>query len=1027
VSTPSPASFRQCSAAFGRWFSGVVQGPLTLLLFGLLIGAGQAGAQQTGAAAPPSTGRITGRVTEAGATTTISATQIHLVGTRIGTLSATNGTYQILNVAPGTYQITAERLGYKTVTRPVTVRAGQASPINFELAEAVLALDEIVVTGEAGQARKREVGTTISQISVAAKVAEPTKSVESLLQGRATGLVVAENAGAIGGGAQIRLRGNSSITMSNQPLIYVDGTRIRSEAYPRNNPNSTVDFTGRSANVTASPLNDINPNDIERIEVIKGAAATALYGTEASGGVIQIFTKRGKEGTTRWNLRMDQGFRYTLPFGPSSDPFMRMDPWMRGAPSFLSFLNGGLIDKAKSRFTDPNSCLPSKLCADFTTGTSGTTPITTPATYSYPGAARQQSYFLSGSGGLRDITYFISGGTEDNLGILPLDNQKRYSLRGNFSFDPGANFKIQWNTSFNQDNHNQTRQGGDVQGMTSNAYRGGTYVGGYTYDNFNALLNQTTENHIGNVTTSLTLQHAVGDRFSNRFVVGISRSAVELRGLRPFGFRYQPAGALSQKTFLGELYTLDYAGSYRQKLSKSMGLLISYGGQAVDSRDKTIEGWSQNFPGPGEPTMDSGGFSTTFEERIRVINAGFFGQARFDMWDRLFLTAALRVDGNSAFGQSLGLQPYPKLSASYVISDESFWPKTLGTVKLRAAVGEAGRAPGAFDAIRTWNPSKFGTAPGFLPRNLGNADLGPERKREYEAGFEASVLNNRLTADMTYYYQKVRNALLAIPLPGSEGGWNAQLENVGLIENKGLELTLNGNVFRGKKVEWDLGLGISTNHNKLLSQGDKPDAADLRVGYPVPAVYGTMIMNRRDLADPILVKDTVFGPNQPTLILQPSTSIRLPRGITVSARGEYQGGFYVRDSGWSAGAQRTEAWPTCLDYPARIGKGDKADIEARYRAFCNYGIPVDVNLFVFDATFFKLRDVTVQFPVTRFIPKSNHATLALSLRNAFRWVNSDWLELDPEMIGRSSSENTRGITESMPPQASFTASIQVSF
>jgi TonB-linked SusC/RagA family outer membrane protein len=972
-------------------------------------------------------GTITGRITTTVGGEPLSNVAVSIGGTTLGAMSTDSGRYQILNVPPGTYQVSARRLGFTPKSLSVTVRAGGSHQQDFTLDEAVRMMEGVVVTGEAGAVRRREIGNTVTQLAVAAELKEPTKSVEGLLQGRATGLVVAENAGAIGGGAQIRLRGNGSYTMSNTPLIFVDGARIRNDAYPRNSPNPAVDFTGRSANVTASPLNDINPNDIERIEVIKGAAATALYGTEAAGGVIQIFTKRGKPGSTRWTVRIDQGFRYTLPFGPDSDPYMRMDPWMRGAPRWLAgIFTPDLVSKAKSRF-EGDSCAPSKSCADFATATSSTTPLAEPYTYEYPGVAGAQTYFLSASGGLNDISYFLSGSSEKNQGILPNDDQTRYSIRGNFAFDPRASFKVDWNTSLNQDNHNQTRQGGDVQGMTSNAYRGGTYIGGYTYDNMTALLNQTTENAIGNVTSALTLSHKLGEKMDSRFAMGISRSAVELRGLRPFGFRYQPAGALTQKTFLGEVYTVDYSSTYRQNLGDRFGVALSWGAQAVDKRDKMIEGWSQNFPGPGEPTMESGGFATAFEERIRVINAGFFTQARFDMLDRLFVTVGLRVDGNSAFGQDLGLQPYPKLTASYMISDESFWPKALGSFKLRGAVGEAGRAPGAFDAIRTWNASRFGSTPGFLPRNLGNSELGPERTREYEAGFEASWWEDKLTADFTYYYQKIRDALLPISNPASLGGWLPQLTNVGIIENRGTELSLNARVLEGAKLGWDVGLGFSTNKNKLLSQGGRPNQAELRVGHPVPAVYGTMILNRRKMEAPVLVRDTVFGPNQPTIIIQPSMSFRFARGISLSGRGEYQGGFYVRNTGWSAGAQRTEAWPTCENYPSRIAKNDFEGIEARFRAFCNYGVPVDANLFVFDATFFKVRDITLSLPLSAFSERLRQATLNMTARNAIRWTNSDWLELDPEMIGRSQAENTRGVTESMPPASMFTMSLTINF
>src|SRR5690606_4856281 len=173
-----------------------------------------------------------------------------------------------------------------------------------------------VVTGTAGAARRREVGNTVAQIDVT-DLPAPPPNVDALLQSQAAGILVGQGNGSVGAGAQIRLRGAVSVSQSNQPIIYVDGVRVRSDSYARNI--SPTEGAGRGGNVTASPLNDINPNDIERIEVLKGSAASTLYGTEAAAGVIQIFTKRGSSGSPRWTLQVDQGFNELRPFAPDVD------------------------------------------------------------------------------------------------------------------------------------------------------------------------------------------------------------------------------------------------------------------------------------------------------------------------------------------------------------------------------------------------------------------------------------------------------------------------------------------------------------------------------------------------------------------------------------------------------------------------------------------------------------------------------------------------------------------------------------
>src|SRR5262245_11037326 len=243
----------------------------------------------------------------------LSGAQVSLRGTGLGTRTGDNGRYTIANVPVGQYQLRAQMLGHRPIDNTITIIAGQTATQDVTLKVEPLGLDALVITGTAGAARQREVGNSIAQINMST-VQAPSSSIGELLQGRAAGMTVMPSSAMAGSGSMIRLRGNVSVTMSNQPLIYVDGVRLRSDGYQRNVPPTGSDL--RSSNDIASPLNDINPNDIERIEVIKGAAATTLYGKEAAAGVIQIFTKSGRTGRPQWSFSADQGFVRSLPFGP---------------------------------------------------------------------------------------------------------------------------------------------------------------------------------------------------------------------------------------------------------------------------------------------------------------------------------------------------------------------------------------------------------------------------------------------------------------------------------------------------------------------------------------------------------------------------------------------------------------------------------------------------------------------------------------------------------------------------------------
>ena len=195
---------------------------------------------------------------------------------------------------------------------------------------------------------------------------------------------------------------------------------------------------------------------------------------------------------------------------------------------------------------------------------------------------------------------------------------------------------------------------------------------------------------------------------------------------------------------------------------------------------------------PGDPTVTSGGTTLGKEERERVVNAGFFGQTMFDLRDRYFLTIGARVDGNSAFGEDFGLQTYPKASVSWVASDEGFWPSWSQEMKLRAAWGQSGRAPRAFDATRTWEQVGWGGQPAFYPRNVGNPNLGPERTTELELGFDAAFFGWALDDGGHVVRRQIDDALFEVrQIPQSRRIRNAQNDNVGEMKSSGMELLAN--------------------------------------------------------------------------------------------------------------------------------------------------------------------------------------------------------------------------------------------
>jgi len=969
-------------------------------------------------AASAQNGQVVGTVTSAGTGAPLGEVQVFVVEQNLGALSRADGRYLILNVPTGTYEVTARRIGYGEVTETVQVPAGGTATVDFQMSTEALGLDEIVVTGTAGASTRREIGSTISQINVA-DVRDAPVQVSDMLQASAPGLDV-YGGGASGQGKVIRLRGANSAQLSEMPIIYVDGVRIRSTNLPDANPPDRRG--GRSGNVSVSPLDQINPNDIERIEVIKGSAATTLYGTEAAGGVIQVFTKRGTGGAPVWTAEVQGGTEWFRKHGVSPG----------SVPSDLSNYEEvrQLTEAGTYLFMDPWICTGPLSCGDY-------------ANPSY-----LQSYSLSVRGGQGDINYFVSGSFGDSQGTLPNDGSTSYSTRANLSFQPTEALNIQWNTSFTNNQLSNTAQQNNAQGIVLNAWRQErNYFGSGDPEVMNVLMDQEINEDVSRFTTGATLTYTPITDLTNRFTVGYDWTAREHRNLRPYGWEQVPEGALLNNTFQVRVLTLDYTGSYRFDLSNTLASTFSWGGQAIGDDVREIEGFAENFPGAAVPTINSGASRIAFENRQKIWNAGFFFQNVLDVADRYFLTLGLRVDGNSAFGSGFGLQAYPKASLSWVLSDEAFYPE-WGEMKLRAALGQSGRAPGAFDAVRTWSPEGLAGIPAFVPENVGNDDIGPEVTTEIEGGFDATWLSNRLSTSFTYYHQTTDEALFNVPQLPSGGFSNDQLTNIGKLKNTGIEAQIDATVLESANWGLDLGVNVSTNKSEILELNDPNlETGCFKVGYPLRGRCNQKVANPDELVssfdevrfvepgDPGFQGDGeadneyLYGPNLPTTFVSPSITVRMPAGVTLSARADYKGGFYLQHQVFPIG--RSVRSPLC--YPYYVDPANdiavKDPIPAIWMARC--GSTSQQEGYMWDATYFKLRSVSATVPMGfLFGDRVSNSVLTLALNNSYLWMK-EMPFMDPETSADpgdpGSPQQGYGFEETMPPPVTLRLSLRVTF
>ncbi|MCY4399063.1 MAG: TonB-dependent receptor [Gemmatimonadetes bacterium] len=978
------------------------------------------------------TGSITGSVRSATNGQPIAGAQVAIPELNMGILANNVGRYLLQNVPAGTHTMQVQYIGYSATTAEVTVTADGAVVQDFDLRSEAISLEGVVVTGTAGAARRREIGNSVSQLNEEAFQSAPISNVADILQGRALGVTVLTNGGQVGAGSTIKLRGNNSVAFSNSPLVYVDGVRIRERGLIHSD----------EANQQTNPFDDINPADIERIETIKGAAATTLYGTEAAGGVIQIFTKRGVAGAPAWSLTIDQGINTLGHIGPAVD----VNPTGLGMNN-CNFTGDSNFPGGDPQFPADPSC---------------------PASGSWLKDGYQQSYNLSVRGGAERMNYFMSArwgaeegvfdtGVDDTGTARPTQGQESWNMRGNFSFAPAEDLDIRFNSFYAHRNVTWVPDGNNAEGLLLNVFRGGA---DYTNDEDGKLLEMDITNINDHFTSGMNILWNPMDGMNHRLNAGIDWVRNEYFEERPWGYFYVQGGnrETDERTF--RKLTLDYAGTWSENyfgLSSSLSL----GGQLYNDFVTGTNGFGDDFAGPGAKILQSGAITEAFEVNSTVTSGGFFLQEVVGIGDRLFLTGGVRVDGHSAFGQDFGLETYPKGSFSYVISDEAFFPTSFGTLKLRGAFGDSGKAPGLFDAARTWaSVAGDNGSPGVTPDNLGNPVLGPERTREWELGFEGTTLNDRIGFEYQYFKQNTFDALIPVTQLPSGGFVGNQLENVGEVSNAGHEAFVNLSMLTSTRFSWDMGLRLSTSESRVLDLGalesinvgwrnyvrapvvctpELSNGASFdgngyighgctigeQVYFPVPAFCEDRVQNPNEIGAPVY-QEQCLGSTTPKYTYGISTTMTLSQRLTLDVVGEGMGGHWL-SSGTAYQNTRRRVWPLCRETIAAIADGRQDQLTAGDRALCDRSV-TRYGMWTQPADFFKIRSASLSFRVPEsLLPgQLRSATLRLQGRNLL--TSTDFEGIDPEAFEDGSAEVLfRQEYYNLPPIRSFLLSVQVDF
>ena len=872
-------------------------------------------------AAQSQTGTVAGTITDRATSRPVAAARIQVAGNQ-GLVASTDdrGRFTVRNVPAGSHTLRVTRIGMSPVTQAVTVRSGDTTRVALQMAESSVELSQVVVTGTGGAVEKRQVGASIGNVDVGSMTERMVvPDVGRLLSNKVAGLRATTVGGGVGTGQDIRIRGVASLSLSQRPVVYVDGVRVDSRATEWFTSGACCSFGGGAS---TDRLGDINPNDIDRIEVLKGAAAATLYGSEATNGVIQIFTKRGRSGErpTEWNMGVATGYQE---------------------------LRHNLPTTQFPRFTGP----------DGTRALDANTTLIKRGPY--------QSIDLSASGGTQRTTYFTSTQLSKETGSIQPNDQVKASLRLNLSFAPNDKWTVEARSTYVRDLINEIQAGNNWTALLGNAINGDPRTVskdrpyGEAWVPVTDIQSMTTQSDVDRWTGGLTLSHATRADLTQRITVGVDAVNDHKDRYFPYDGAFGPAGVTNGQKNRGirdyKTYTIDYLAQYSYKLPFGIDGNLSTGGQGFWDIESLLLGVGNTFPGPGVNSISSTATTLSTENYTKTVNLGFLAQNRFSWKDQLFATVGLRIDGNSAFGKNYGYKKYPKVDVSYDMTKGNYLPKWVSAARLRGAYGQAGKMPGPFDSFTSYAATPvFSSGSGIVPLNPGNADLRPERSTEKEWGFEFGLLNDALGVEASYYFQTTNDAIVPKLNPPSAGFSAARSVNIGEVQNRGWEVSVNYRAYATARMDWTTGIKLDGNKNEITDLGGiNLGNNNFRLHFPVGGVWdrvatgfsvnttGNSPLDNKPCPSygcPITTRsDTVVyhGPGLPTLNASWSNQFRY-RAFTLSALVSMERGavFGNGDRPYRIRQGGADEYLRALD--ASGGRTFQADSIKQYASILNY-------------------------------------------------------------------------------------------
>jgi iron complex outermembrane receptor protein len=775
-------------------------------------------------AAQAQTGTIAGRVIDATTTEAVPAAVIIIEGSRRGTTSGANGAFTLTAVPAGLQRVTARYIGYAPLTLEVTVQAGQTATLDFSLSRQAVVMDEIVVTGYGAQRRAAITGSVASVQADVANVGVISNA-NDLIQGRVAGVSITQNGGEPGAGVQVRIRGGTSISASNEPLYVIDGVAIQNLATEAQGVG-----IGGDPSLPRNPLNLINPNDIESVTILKDAAAAAIYGARAANGVILIETKQGQRDRVT--------FEYDGYVSAAS------------APRSLHLLTGAEYRQFIQEQVAAGNLPASRLQVLGQANTDWEREVLrTGVTHNHN---------LSFAGGTASTQYRASLNYLKEDGIALSSGLERYQARLNgthYAWNDRLQLRVNLTASHVKNDYVPFEntggfEGGVLQNMavfnpTQPVRRTNTTTGFEEFYEIGtgrqsvrnpvALAEQTadfanTTRTLGNIRAQLD----IASNLNGQLTVGIDRSESVRRqyfpGSSPVGAEWN--GRALQISRQLTAVTLSGLLNFTPQLGDDHEVELVGGYEFNDYGQSQFQAEARNFltDAFSFENLGAGGLlvaPSSYREDSRLI--GFFSRLNYGYKDRYFLTGVFRYDGSSRFGANNKWATFPAVSASWRIGEESFMENSaFSELRLRAGYGQQGNeAVPAYASLILLQPSDGASYPfgdkkvvGVAPSRNPNPDLKWETTSQFNVAVDYGFWDNRLSGSFEYYVKNTSDLLLEVTV-AQPAVVSSRLENIGKVRNRGLEATLDAVLINRSDLSLDAGIVFSAERNTVIDLGGR--------------------------------------------------------------------------------------------------------------------------------------------------------------------------------------------------------------